>query len=132
MPGDVGALVARPLCPSSGLFGSHCVDTSCSQVARADLPPDLAVVSRESLGGHDVWHLQSVDSHSTHDPAGKIADGVVTTTYDYYVARSSQRLLRYVASTFFQSQDPAWSSSTVDEYDYSLFNKPVSIKLPKA
>lgn len=132
MSSDLGALVARPLCPSSGLFQTHCVGTDCSQVAPTDLPPNLAVVSRESLHGQEVWHLQSVDSHATHDPTGKTADGVVTTTHDYYVARSSQRLLRYVASTFFQSDDPAGSSSTVDEYDYSLFNKPVSIKLPKA
>lgn len=129
--GILGALLAKPLCPSSGLFRASCVDTDCSQIAPVAPPPNLAVVSRESLRGKDVWHLQSVASHATHDPAGKVADAVVNNTYDYYVARSSQRLLRLLASTFVQSDDPARSFSAVYQYDYSAFNKPVKIKIPK-
>lgn len=128
---DLGALLAKPLCPSSGLFRASCVDTDCSQITPVAPPPNLAVVSRESLGGHEVWHLQSVASTSMHDPTGKVADGVATNTYDYYIARASQRILRLLVSTFAQSDDPAQSWSAVYQYDYSAFNKPVKIKIPK-
>jgi hypothetical protein len=124
--GNVFATQAGFLCPSSRLFRNPCVSGACPSQPGPIIPENLTNWGTAVLQGTKVWVLESSTTRTGNG-------WTVAVATDFYVARSSLRLLRYVRSEFDTVAKPATGQdhSSLDVFDYSAFNKPVTIKIPR-
>lgn len=122
--GNFAATFARPLCPSSPFFLTHCTDATCVQVTSPDIPSNLSNLGVRTLGSRRVWLLESVTTVTN-------SSATLTTTKDFYIQQSTLRLLRFVVAQLGVVNTGQQANSSLAVFNYSGFNTPVKIMIPK-
>lgn len=111
------ALLARSLCPGSPFFLHVCPDDVCTNRTLNPLFGSLTNLGPKRIGKTLVWDLEET------------TPGAVPgwfTRVDYYLSQATLRPKKMVIVTFGSTQ------STITIYNYSAYNKPITIKFPKA
>lgn len=122
------ALAFISLCPASPSFLLECVDQGCTKL-EVMIPENLTNLGSEQVRGFMTWHLRSDVTHDIIDPANPTAH--VQTVQDFYIDQSSLFLVRLSSNTHYRT-DSGYESTYESVRNYSNFNKPVTIKPPKA
>jgi hypothetical protein len=106
---------AQWFCPGSRFFLHLCQDTACTARSLNPLLASLTNLGGQILGTTPVWHLE-----------GTLNDSPGATRVDYYLS-SATLLPRKLAVSM-----PSGSVRVLSIYNYSAYNKPVTITIPKA
>lgn len=109
------ALLAKSLCPGSPFFLHVCQDDACTSRNLNPLFSSLTNLGLKRIGKTLVWDLEETTPEAQPEWATRV---------DYYLSQATLRPKKLVIASLNPIQ------STIAIYNYSAYNKPVTIKFP--